>query len=657
MSTKHDLPTLPTSRMESNSVKWRPVRIAWGVRVAVARAVPGGQYGGCPLNITAELDAHPWMIQQCLQPDKSHCCEGIMDLMKILLFSWLHTTRSFLLPNNITATVCMDAFQRRLRAEGIADKLLESCNLLPENFVSDPDSCNKITDVLSFERAVDPSAMQKYCNGSSPAPFECNWCVGSMAMALNHLQGEASSGACKQNCPLFVMMYVGGGINCYDGLGPDAAYCLLSAQNLPALAPSAGRWGRPRHRHRRSFPIALWILIPAVAIIFLLSIFICLNRRRMHRLRGLKRRQIIRRYHELLGESTGLVFFSLSEIREATGNFSASNVIGEGGFGTVYKGTLPDGTQIGVKRFKDSANRGDADFSHEVHVISNVKHRNLLPLRGYCVESDEEKSQERVLVYDFMENGSLADYLFKGNKPCLSWDERYKIAVGIARGLAYLHEDAKPAIIHRDIKAANVLLDADLNALVADFGLAKFKQEEDQTHFTTRTVGTMGYVAPEYALYGHLTDKTDVFGFGIILLELMTGRRALDSTSGILEHLLISDWVCDLMLKGRAKEVIDKNIRDSGCKDSMERVLLLALQCAHPRVVCRPSISEALLILEAIHHPLPEIITVPTTEMESKLEASCNSRGDFTWLLSPENESNTSTLDSISIHSSNIENV
>jgi len=337
--------------------------------------------------------------------------------------------------------------------------------------------------------------------------------------------------------------------------------------------------------------------------------------------------------YELLSSTTGLTFFNLSEIRESTGNFVASNVIGEGGFSSVYRGTLQDGSRIAVKRLKNSSKiKEGADFSHELHVISGIKHCNLLPLRGYCIEFNKDgQVSEQLLVSDFMENGSLADCLFNPNRStCLSWPERYKIAVGIARGLTYLHEFAKPAIIHRDIKAANVLLDGHFNALVADFGLAKLKKEEEEkSHYSTRTVGTLGYVAPEYALYGHLTSKRDVFSFGIILLELITGRRALDSTSGILEHFLISDWVIDMTQNNQAEEVIDKKIRDSGYRKTIYKVLLLAMRCAHSRVVSRPSISEALLALEAVDGSLSG-----TKEIESELEAS-SSRGHLTWFLSP----------------------
>lgn len=600
----------------------------------ISSGAEAGEFGAhCPLNISAELVAHPWMLQQCSGADKSHCCQGIADLIKILYFSWMHTTRSFLLPSNQTATVCLNEFQRQLQARaGIGAELFNSCSVRSESFVSDSGTCLGIDNLSTFEARVNSSGMKLNCNGSGAGDFQCYQCLRAMSVALRSLNEESVG---KSNCPLFLLIYVAGGINCYDGLGPDAAYCLLSLQNLTALAMKA------KKTVTKSYFLAA---ISVVAMLLLLSsICVYLNRRKS-RLWKSKHMKSMQRY-ELLSSSTGLTFFSPSEIRDSTANFAASNVIGQGGFSTVYRGTLPNGSRIAVKRLKNSTKiNGGADFSHELRVISSIKHCNLLPLRGYCVEFNEDgEISELLLVSDLMENGSLADCLFNSKRStCLSWPERYKIAVGIARGLTYLHEFAKPAIIHRDVKAANVLLDTHLNALVADFGLAKLKKdEEENSHYSTRTVGTLGYVAPEYALYGHLTNKSDVFSFGIILLQLITGRRALDSTGGVLEHFLLSDWVFDMTQKNRAEDVIDITIRNSGHMKRIDKVLLLALQCAHPKDVSRPSMSEALLALEEMDGPLMS----GTKEMESELEASCNSRGEFTWFASAGSRTDESTGD------------
>ncbi|KAH9332125.1 hypothetical protein KI387_043706 [Taxus chinensis] len=604
------------------------------ILVLFAAEARGTEAGGCPMNISAELDAHPWMYDQCFTPDKSHCCEGILDLIKIFHFSWLHSTRSFLLPDNGTADSCVHEFNQQLVVRGVDSKLVASCRLGIDNFITDSGTCNNITDLRSFQKSVDVSELENNCN--STGRFQCRDCVIAMGRGLNSLYAISDGG--KLNCAAFVLMYVGGGINCYDALGPDAAYCILSVSNLSAVA--AGRSVSPPHKPLNEVTKTVIVtLIPSLAVLIFALVGVFGYIRRLRSLREIQHRKLMRRY-EILSDSTGLTFFNMSDIKQSTRNFSDSNLIGEGGFGMVYRGKLSDGSEIAVKRFKDFNKRADEEFSHEVQMISSTKHRNLLPLKGYSVGIIDQ-AHEQLLVYDLMKNGSLADYLFSTTRPCLTWPQRYKIAVGIARALAYLHDDTKPPIIHRDVKAANVLLDEDLSPLVADFGMAKFKKG-DETHYTTRTVGTLGYVAPEYALYGHLNDKSDVFSFGIIVLELLTGRRAFNTKTTSLEHVLISDWVVDMTQKGRSEEIIDERIREERWKQSMERVLLVALQCAHPRVVSRPSISQALLILEAIDQPPPDVISA-LHSMELDLESSCNSRGDFTWLISPDTDNDLSS--------------
>ncbi|MBA0804283.1 hypothetical protein Gohar_003876, partial [Gossypium harknessii] len=243
-------------------------------------------------------------------------------------------------------------------------------------------------------------------------------------------------------------------------------------------------------------------------------------------------------------ESTNLLRFTFDDIKEATRNFSRDNIIGKGGYGNVYKGYLPDGSEVAFKRFKNCSAAGDANFTHEVEVIASVRHVNLVALRGYCTTTTTLEGHQRIIVCDLMKNGSLYDHLFGSMERKLSWPMRQKIALGTARGLAYLHYGAQPAIIHRDIKASNILLDDKFEAKVADFGLAKFTPE-GMTHLSTRVAGTMGYVAPEYALYGQLTERSDVYSFGVVLLELLSGKKALTMTDDN-QPSLVADWAWSL---------------------------------------------------------------------------------------------------------------
>jgi len=313
--------------------------------------------------------------------------------------------------------------------------------------------------------------------------------------------------------------------------------------------------------------------------------------------------------------NTGSIWFKIRDLEKATSNFSQKNFIGRGGFGLVFKGVLSDETEVAVKRIIESDFQGDAEFCNEVEIISNLKHRNLVPLRGCCVvEGDDdddydEMSGQRYLVYDYMPNGNLNDHLFplpdnQSGKKTLTWPQRKNITLDVAKGLAYLHYGVKPAIYHRDIKATNILLDADMRARVADFGLAK-QSREGQSHLTTRVAGTHGYLAPEYALYGQLTEKSDVYSFGVVVLETMCGRKALDlSSSGSPRAFLITDWVWSLIKAGKIEEAFDPSLlkdgesTNSNPKGIMERFVLVGILCAHVMVALRPTILDALKMLE-----------------------------------------------------------
>ncbi|KOM45782.1 hypothetical protein LR48_Vigan06g108800 [Vigna angularis] len=229
-------------------------------------------------------------------------------------------------------------------------------------------------------------------------------------------------------------------------------------------------------------------------------------------------------------------WFSYEELMKATNGFSSQNLLGEGGFGCVYKGHLPDGREIAVKQLKIGGGQGEREFKAEVEIISRIHHRHLVSLVGYCIEDSR-----RLLVYDYVPNNNLYFHLHGENQPVLEWTNRVKIAAGAARGLAYLHEDCNPRIIHRDIKSSNILLDFNYEAKVSDFGLAKLALDAN-THITTRVMGTFGYVAPEYASSGKLTEKSDVYSFGVVLLELITGRKPVDVSQPLGDESLV-EWL------------------------------------------------------------------------------------------------------------------
>ncbi|XP_051135373.1 probable LRR receptor-like serine/threonine-protein kinase RFK1 [Andrographis paniculata] len=287
------------------------------------------------------------------------------------------------------------------------------------------------------------------------------------------------------------------------------------------------------------------------------------------------------------------VAFSLKQIRAATNNFDAANKIGEGGFGPVYKGLLPDGTVIAVKQLSSKSRQGDREFLNEIGMISCAQHPNLVKLHGCCIEGDQ-----LLLVYEYMENNSLAHVLFDSNKSqvILDWPTRFKICIGIARGLAFLHEESRLKIVHRDIKATNVLLDKELNPKISDFGLARLNEDE-KTHISTKVAGTIGYMAPEYALWGYLTDKADVYSFGVVILEIVSGKSN-NNYMPSSNFICLLDWACHLKENNNVEELIDERMDSGTDKEEVERVVKVALLCTNATASQRPAMSKVVQMME-----------------------------------------------------------
>ncbi|XP_047959599.1 cysteine-rich receptor-like protein kinase 2 [Salvia hispanica] len=295
--------------------------------------------------------------------------------------------------------------------------------------------------------------------------------------------------------------------------------------------------------------------------------------------------------------------FKYSTLERATASFNEANKLGQGGFGTVYKGVLADGREIAVKRLFFNNKHRVTDFYNEVNMVSSVEHKNLVRLLGCSCSGPE-----RLLVYEFCPNKSLDAFIFdidKGKE--LDWEKRLKIIVGTAEGLVYLHENTSTRIIHRDIKASNILLDSRMRAKIADFGLAR-SFEKDQSHISTAIAGTLGYMAPEYLAYGQLTEKADVYSFGVLVLEIVSGRRNNEGeSSDDMESLLSRAW--KQFKQGTVEPLVDPNLMLGGRKEEadvmreMARVVQIGLVCTQEIPSSRPSMSKALLMLEAKEEP------------------------------------------------------
>ncbi|CAL9119063.1 receptor-like cytoplasmic kinase 176 isoform X1 [Musa acuminata AAA Group] len=304
--------------------------------------------------------------------------------------------------------------------------------------------------------------------------------------------------------------------------------------------------------------------------------------------------------------SSNLKSFIFNELRIATRNFRPDSVLGEGGFGSVFKGWIDEhtfaavkpgtGLVIAVKKLNQDGFQGHREWLTEVNYLSQLSHPNLVKLIGYCLEDEQ-----RLLVYEFMPRGSLENHLFRRSSyyQALSWNLRMKIALGAAKGLAFLHSD-KAKVIYRDFKASNVLLDSNYNAKLSDFGLAKDGPSDDKSHVSTRVMGTYGYAAPEYLATGHLTCKSDVYSFGVVLLEMLTGQRAIDKKRPVTEHNLVEWAKLYLTSKRKTIRILDSRLQGQYSPAGAQKAAALALQCLSMQAKQRPPMDQVVTALEQL---------------------------------------------------------
>ncbi|KAF3669003.1 putative leucine-rich repeat receptor-like serine/threonine-protein kinase [Capsicum chinense] len=283
--------------------------------------------------------------------------------------------------------------------------------------------------------------------------------------------------------------------------------------------------------------------------------------------------------------------FSYNSLRSATENFHPSKKIGGGGFGVVYKGVLRDGRTVAIKCLSAESKQGTSELLTEINMISNIRHPNLVQLIGCCVEDSN-----RILVYEYLENNSLASALLgsRGKHVPLNWTKRAAICLGVAAGLAFLHEEAEPPIVHRDIKASNVLIDENLHPKIGDFGLAKLFPD-NITHVSTRVAGTIGYLAPEYALLGQLTKKADVYSFGVLVLEIVSGRSSSNAAFGE-DLLVLVEWTWKLREEGRLLDLVDPELTEYPEAEVL-RFIKVALFCIQSSYNQRPNMKQVIDML------------------------------------------------------------
>uniref|UniRef100_A0A6N2KEJ8 Protein kinase domain-containing protein n=1 Tax=Salix viminalis TaxID=40686 RepID=A0A6N2KEJ8_SALVM len=378
---------------------------------------------------------------------------------------------------------------------------------------------------------------------------------------------------------------------------------ILSPTTLPA--PSQGK------KSNTAVRIIVITVVPVVGVMILV-ICICL----FIRTRKQREKERVETTNKI--ESAESLQFAFGTIQDATEDFSEKNRLGQGGFGVVYKGVLPSGQEIAVKRLSRDSGQGDLEFKNEVLLVAKLQHRNFVRLLGFCLEGIE-----RLLIYEFMPNASLDHFIFDPVKRVqLNWERRYKIIGGIARGLLYLHEDSRLRIIHRDVKASNILLDEEMNPKISDFGMARVFVVDQTQGSTSRIVGTYGYMAPEYAQQGQFSVKLDVFSFGVLVLEIVTGKKIGFRNGDHIEHLLSHAW--RNWREGTAQAIIDP-VLSSGSTTEMMRCINIGLLCVQENVADRPTMALVILMLSSSSLTL-QIPSQPAFFVGNQSDMSSSSR-------------------------------
>nr|XP_009398189.2 PREDICTED: receptor-like serine/threonine-protein kinase SD1-8 isoform X1 [Musa acuminata subsp. malaccensis] len=447
----------------------------------------------------------------------------------------------------------------------------------------------------------------------------------STSMVVRSMSLEECEVLCRRNCSCKAyasanISGTGSGSGCiiwtteltdikmYDSGSGQDIYVRLAAADL----------GSESNQSHRNHVVVIIIVVSALATFILLSVACFVWKRKKRR-----NRYIDEETHE---QDMDLPLYDLDTIAGATGNFSMDNKLGEGGFGPVYKGKLRELQEIAVKRLSETSTQGLDEFKNEVTLIAKLQHRNLVRLLGCCIQAGE-----RMLIYEYMPHGSLDSFLFdKAKGALLDWKIRYNIIVGIARGLLYLHHDSRFRIIHRDLKASNILLDKDMNPKISDFGMARMFGGDDTDARTRRVVGTYGYMSPEYAMDGIFSVKSDVFSFGVLVLEIVSGKK----NRGVYQsahHLNLLAHIWSLWNEGKGLELADGSMGQSSLSVAeVMRCIKVGLLCVQARPEDRPTMSSVVVMLGGDSALLRQprqpgfIIASETDSSTSKQDSSTN---------------------------------
>ncbi|KAK9924630.1 hypothetical protein M0R45_032989 [Rubus argutus] len=509
------------------------------------------------------------------------CCISLSSLFGIGLAQQLKATTLFLLPNIATSNSCLQNFQSKLTSLSLPSNLVSYC-FDPLQFVTNSNFCAQIESSQDWVSKLNQTTeLDSACKPDLTNLSSCDSCVAAALRTQKQLITLDGNTSHSLNCWYFTILYAAAGvindsepesegdISCIFGLAMD------SLVGLPKKSNTA-------------FVTAIVSAIGGLLTI-LFSYFL------WKRTLGKKRAnsEIISNVSVGDGKNdTELPVFSLRSILAATNNFSESNKLGEGGFGHVYKGIVTESQEVAIKRLSKKSGQGHQEFMNELKLIAKLQHNNLVRLLGCCIEEEE-----MILLYEYMPNRSLDIFLFDPSENTkLDWGKRFRIIEGIAQGVLYIHKHSRLKIIHRDLKASNVLLDGEMNPKISDFRMAKIFEINQTEANTNRVVGTYGYMSPEYARYGHFSEKLDVFSFGVLLLEIVSGKRNA-AFYRFEQSLTLAGWAWKLWKEGRGMEVIDASIRQTCRPHEALRCIHIAFLCVQEAPADRPTMSLVILML------------------------------------------------------------
>ncbi|XP_010247618.1 PREDICTED: putative receptor-like protein kinase At4g00960 [Nelumbo nucifera] len=434
---------------------------------------------------------------------------------------------------------------------------------------------------------------------------DCNRCLeGAVGYIPICCDGKQGGRVLRPSCNIRFEIYPFYQLNITASPPPPPPSLPLTPSAPTNTTTTEGKGGR----------IVFYVMPSITAVIILIFICFCLLKRKQKKKVEEDGNQIRSAEDVDQISSVESLQFNFEKLRAATNNFSESNKLGQGGFGSVYKGKLLDGQDVAVKRLCRNSGQGELEFKNEVLLLAKLQHRNLVRLLGFCIEGEE-----KLLIYEFVPNTSLNHFLFDPIKRAeLDWGTRYKIIEGIARGLLYLHEDSRLRIIHRDLKASNILLDRVMNPKISDFGMARLFVQ-DQTHANTnRIVGTFGYMAPEYAMRGQFSVKSDVFSFGILLLEIVSGKKNTEfcqqDGTGDLVRYAWRHWT-----EGTAINLVDPALGDGYSREEVLRCIQIGLLCVQEHVTNRPTMASVVLMLSSSSATLNPLSS-PTFSVPSRMK-------------------------------------